>query len=236
METLSDILAELRRRGSEQTCKTYARHGIKLPMFGVSVADLKVIAKRLNRRQEFALELFDTGNYDAMYLAGLIADGRQMSKKDLNRWASSNNCDALCGSTIPAVASESPYARELALKWIDSKKPTVAICGWGTYGGIVATRADDELDLDEIKALLKRVVEKIADAPNRVRYAMNQFVITAGVYVKPLLSEAKRAARAIGFVEVDMGDTACKTPVALDYIEKIEAMGRVGKKRKSMKS
>lgn len=235
METLSDVLAELRQRGSEQTCKTYARHGINLPMFGVSVADLKVVAKRLKGRHEFALELFDTGNYDAMYLAGMIADGRHMSKQDLNRWAKSHNCEVLCGSTVPAVASESPYARELALKWIDSKKPTVAICGWGTYGGIVATRADDELDFDEIQLLLKRVVEGIADAPNRVRYAMNQFVIAVGAYVKPLLPQAKRAARALGVVEVDMGDTACKTPVALAYIEKIESMGRVGKKRKTMK-
>ena len=72
-------------------------------------------------------------------------------------------------------------------------------------------------------------------APNKVRYVMNQFVIAVGAYVKPLLAEAKKAAQAIGTVSVDMGDTACKVPDASEYIAKIEAMGRVGKKRKTVR-
>ena len=72
-------------------------------------------------------------------------------------------------------------------------------------------------------------------APNRVRYQMNSFIISVGSYVKPLLAKAKAAAKKVGPVEVDMGDTACKTPLATDYIAKIEKMGRVGNKRKTLK-
>ena len=56
-------------------------------MFGVSVADLKTIAKQIKGDQALALELYDTGNYDAMYLAGLVADGSQMSKRSLSTGA-----------------------------------------------------------------------------------------------------------------------------------------------------
>jgi 3-methyladenine DNA glycosylase AlkD len=235
MNTVAQVLAELKKKGSEQTRKTYARHGIDIPMFGVSVADLKTIAKQIKGNQTLALELYGTGNYDAMYLAGMVADGSQMSKKQLEHWVKSTTCEALCGSTVPAVVVESPYARELALKWIDSKKAPIAVVGWATYSGIVATKPDDELELKEIEGLLDRVVAGVAKAPNKVRYMMNAFVIAVGGYVKPLLKAAKQAARDLGKVSVDMGDTACKVPLATEYIAKIESMGRVGKKRKTMK-
>src|SRR6187397_650811 len=92
---ISQVLAELKKKGKEQTRKTYARHGIDIPMFGVSVADLKIIAKKIKGDQGLALELYDTGNYDAMYLAGLVADGAQMSKSQLERWAKNANCNAI---------------------------------------------------------------------------------------------------------------------------------------------
>src|SRR6185436_12030361 len=90
---VSQVLTELKAKGKEQTRKTYARHGIDIPMFGVSVADLKTIAKKIKGDQALALELYDTGNYDAMYLAGLVADGSQMTKKQLEHWAKTAKCD-----------------------------------------------------------------------------------------------------------------------------------------------
>jgi 3-methyladenine DNA glycosylase AlkD len=235
MKTVTDVMTELTKKGKEQTRKTYARHGIDIPMFGVSVADLKTIAKKIKGNQALALELYDTGNYDAMYLAGLVADGSQMTKKQLDDWAKHTTCEALCSYTVAWVASESPHARELALKWIDSKKPSIASSGWATYAGIVATTDDADLNLEEIEVLLNRVEREIHSAPNKVRYLMNSFVISVGGYVKPLLKQAKAAAKRIGAVEVDMGDTACQVPTATEYIEKIEKAGRVGKKRKTMK-
>jgi len=235
MSTVGQLMDELARKGSEKTRKTYARHGIDIPMFGVSIADLKTIAKRIRGNQALAMELYDTGNYDAMYLAGMVADGSQMSKTQLERWASTAGCDTLAAYTVTWVATESSFARELAIKWINSKNETVAVCGWNTYAGIVATKPDAELDLEEINRLVERVVSEIHHAPNKVRYGMNQFLIAVGGYVKPLLQHAKKAAKTIGAVSVDMGDTACKVPGALEYIEKIERLGRVGKKRKTMK-
>jgi 3-methyladenine DNA glycosylase AlkD len=233
--TLSQVLAELKAKGKEQTRKTYARHGIDIPMFGVSVADLKVIAKKIKGDQALALELYDTGNYDAMYLAGIVADGSQMTKRQLEHWAQQTTCDAICSYALAGVACESEHARELAMKWIDSKKASTALSGWSTYSCIVATRPDDELDLDEVQQLLDRVMAEIHAAPDKVRYAMSCFVISVGTYAKPLLKQAKAAAKKIGAVKVDMGDTACKVPLATDYIAKVEKLGRVGRKRKTMK-
>ena len=235
MNSVGQVMAELEKKGKEQTRKTYARHGVTGPMFGVSIADLKTIAKKIKGNQALACELYETGNYDAMYLAGLVADGSQMSKKQLEAWAGAATARMISEYTVPWVASESAARADLALKWIGSKRESIALSGWHTYAGIVATTPDEDLDLAEISELLDRVVAEIHTAANFVRHAMNGFVIAVGAYVKPLLKQAKAAAKRIGTVSVDMGDTACKVPVALAYIEKIETAGRVGKKRKTSK-
>lgn len=204
-------------------------------MFGVKVGDLKPIAKRLKGQQQLALDLYKTGNSDAMYLAGLIADGAKMTKRDLQHWAKGASWYMISEYTVPGVATEHAEARDLAVKWIGSKQPSIASTGWCTYAGVVATRTDDQLDFAEIQRLLDHIADAIHDSANRVRYCMNNFVISVGSYVAPLVGDAKRTASAIGHVHVDMGATACKVPDAQDTIAKVESLGRVGKKRKTIK-
>ena len=237
MPTVASIMSVLKKKGKESTRKIYARHGMATEnMYGVSVADLKVIAKTIKGQQGLACELYATGNLDAMYLAGMVADGSKMSSKELNAWAEgAANLQMIAEYTVPWVAVENPQGRELALQWMKSKKERVACSGWCTYSGLLATKVDEALELAEIKDLLSVIVKGIKSAQNRVRYTMNGFVIAVGTYVKPLLREAKVAARQIGEVSVDVGETACNVPLASAYIEKIEAAGRVGKKRKTIR-
>jgi len=237
MPTVAAIMAELKKKGSEKTRKIYARHGMATDhMFGVSMADLKVIAKGIKKQQALALELYETGNLDAMYLAGIVADGSQMTTGQLNAWAEgAANLQMIAEYTVPWVTVENPHARELAKQWMKSKKEHVASSGWCSYSGLLATTPDAALDLAEIESLLGAVVNGIRAAQNRVRYTMNGFVIAVGAHVKPLLKQAKATAKQIGPVSVNVGDTACSVPLATSYIEKIEAAGRAGQKRKTIR-
>lgn len=236
MSKLDQVMKALEAKGSEQTRKTFMRHGAAGDnLYGVKVGDMKVIAKTIKKEQDLALLLYGTGNYDAMYLAGMVADGAQMTKKQLESWARDADWQMISEYTVPWVAAESPHGRELALKWIGAKKEHVAAAGWNTYSGLVTTVPDDELDQEEIISLLKRVEREIGAAPNRVKYCMNGFVIAVAAYVTPLAAKAKATAKKLGKVDVDVGDTACKVPVAVEYIEKIEKAGRAGKKRKTIR-
>lgn len=235
MNTVDQVMTELKKKGTEKNRQTFLRHGAPSDTFGVSIADLKTIAKQIKGNQSLACELYETGNADAMYLAGIVADGSQMTKKQLESWAKDATWHMLSEYTVAWVASESPHGRELAMKWINSQQELIASSGWCTYSGIVATTPDEELDLAEIKELLQRVVNEIDRAPNEVRATMNSFVIAVGTYVKPLLKQAKATAKTIGVVSCDMGDTACKIPLASQYIEKAETAGKLGKKRKTIK-
>jgi 3-methyladenine DNA glycosylase AlkD len=235
MNTVAKIMVELKKKGNPSRIQTYVRHGAPTNLFGVSVADMKVIAKKIKGQQELACELYETGNGDAMYLAGMVADGSLMTKKQLDSWAKLSSWQMVSEYTVPGVATESKHARDLATKWIHAKKESVAASGWATYAGIVAVMPDEDLDLAEVKSLLKQIEKDIDSAPNRVRYTMNGFVIAVGAYVAPLSKQAKVTAKKLGKVEVDMQGTACKVPLATEYIDKVERSGRAGKKRKTIK-
>jgi hypothetical protein len=237
MPTLTSIMANLKSKGSEKTRAIYARHGMRAErVLGVSVADLKGIAKSIKGQQALACELYATGIMDAMYLAGMVADGSKLTRQQLKNWAeSASGLQMISEYTVPWMAVENPQGRAVALEWIKSKKEPIASSGWTTYSGIVATTADENLDLSEIEGLLKMIVREIHHAPNRVRHTMNGFIIAVGSFVQPLSKQAKAAARQIGDVSVDMGDTACKVPVAIQSIEKVEAAGKLGQKRKTIR-
>lgn len=235
MPTASEILSELKPLGKESYKKVMMNHGVKEPIFGVSIEELKKIQKRIKMDYQLAKDLYDTGVYDAMYLAGLIADDAKMTKKDLKHWLDKAPKGMLCEYTVPWVASGSPHGQELALEWIESKKENVAAAGWATLSSIAATKDDVDLDLPLFKKLLQRVGKTIHQQPNRVRYVMNGFIIAIGSYIASLTDLALKTAKDMGPVVVDMGGTSCKTPNAAEYINKVKKRGAIGKKRKSAK-
>ena len=232
--TAEAILEELKVAGDEKYKRILLNHGVTQKCFGVKIEILKKIQKRIKKDYQLALELFETGVYDAMYLAGLIADDLKMTQRDLDSWVKKSQ-GPLAGSTVPWVTAGSPKGKQLALKWIDSKKEYIAGAGWATLSSLVSIKADDELDIEELKQLLVRTQKTIHQCPNEVRYQMNMFVISVGCYIKSLTKLAIEIGEKIGVVSVDMGHTACKAPFAPDYIRKVETRGSIGKKRKSAK-
>ena len=232
--TLQEVMAALESMGTEQTKKTWKRHGAQGEFWGVKVGDMKLLQKKIKHNHELALALYNTGNADAMYFAGLISEPKKMTKADLQHWADTATWYMLSEYTVAWASSESRFGHELALEWIRSDKEQLQSIGWSTYACLLALKQDEDLDMQEIKSLMQQIPTSIHQQSNRVRYTMNVFVISVGTYCLPLLDEAKKIAKKLGSVSVHIGDTACKVPNALAYIEKVEGMGRVGKKRKTV--
>ena len=235
MMTVQQIMTELQSMGSDSIRTLLMKHGIKEPLFGVKVEHLKTIQKKVKKDYQLAKDLYATGNADAMYLAGLIADDAQMTAADLQTWVRQAVSQNISEYTVPWVAAGSPHGYELALQWIDSPDEHIAAAGWATLRDIVALRPDAALDLPELKALLARVVTTIAAVDDRVRMMMNSFIIALGSYVTALSADATAAAKKIGTVIVDMHGRACKVPDAAAYIDKAKSKGSLGKKKKVVK-
>ncbi len=229
--TAQQIVSELESLGNEGYCRILRNHGITGPLFGVKIEHLKKYEKVIKKDYQLALDLFDTGIYDAMYLAGLIADEGKMTKDDLRRWLEKSTSDKVAEFTVAWVAADGPYGWELAQEWIDSSDEKAAVVGWGTLSSLVAVKDDAELDIGSLRNLLERVKTTIHGQPDRVRQKMNGFVIALGCYVKVLTDESLCAGETIGEVKVNVGNTACKVPYSPDYIRKVAATNRFGKKR-----
>ena len=230
--TASEVMKALEAMGNPGTKKTLTLHGAREPFFGVKIGDMKKLVKKIKKDHDLALQLYETGNSDAMYFAGLIADEDQMTKKQLKDWMSKAYWSLLSENIVAQTAADTHHGWDLGLHWITSEDQMIAAGGWSTLSNCLSVWPNEDLDIVKIGALLELVGANIHAAPNRVRYAMNGFVIAAGSYIPELSDKAMQIANEIGKVEVEMGGTACKVPLAVTYIEKVKNAGRLGKKRK----
>lgn len=230
--TASEVMEALEALGNPGTKKTLTRHGAKEPFFGVKIGDMKKLVRKIKKDHDLALKLYETGNSDAMYFAGLIADKDRMTKKQLNDWMSKAYWSLLSENIVAQTAADTQHGWSLGIQWIESKDQKIAAGGWSTLSNCLSVWPNEDLDTVKIVALLELVGADIHAAANRVRYAMNGFVIAAGSYIPELSEKAMKIAKHIGKVEVEMGGTACKVPLAEGYIEKVINAGRLGKKRK----
>ena len=231
--TLDETMVALEAAGSPTIKAIHRKHGATEPLFGVKVADLKLIAKRTGIDHALAKALFAGGNYDARYLANYVVDDAKTTKAELNAWVKSATAPMLSEYAVPWCAAASRFGTVVAAAWIDTPKAHIVAAGWCTYAALVAVTADEELDATAYAELLQRVGNELRAQPDRVRSAMNRFVIAVGAYCVPLSAAANRTAESIGTVVVDNGDTACKTPNAVEAIGKAIARGSLTKKRKT---
>jgi 3-methyladenine DNA glycosylase AlkD len=212
--TLDETMARLSALGSAKTKATYQRHGAGENTFGVSFAEIGKLQKTIKQDQALAEGLWDTGNYDARNLAILIADPKAFTPKKLDAWVHDCNNHGHAELVARYIASKTEFAPKSAEKWRASKKDLVSELGWSTLAGL--KDAPDSY----YQARLKEIEAGIHHAPNRTRHAMNMALIAIGLRNAALEKLAIAAAKRIGKVEVDHGDTACKTPDAVAYIEK----------------
>jgi 3-methyladenine DNA glycosylase AlkD len=227
---LDETLRELEARGTEQNRKVYARHGVTGPMYGVSYAELGKLEKKIRRDQALAEGLWATGNHDARVLAAKVADPKATSGELLDVWVGDLD-DYVLTDALSVLAGRTSAAAERMRAWTVAGGEWKSAAGWNLVGMVAAQ--DGAVADDELAAYLERIRTGIAAAPNRTRYAMNQALISIGGYRPALTARAKAVAAEIGPVEVDHGETGCKTPDAAAYIDKMVARREAKAKTKS---
>lgn len=215
--SLQDTMTALEKAGSAQTRKTYARHGAPEPMFGVSFATLKTLYNRIKVDQELAEALWSTGNFDARNLAVKIADPASISARELDRWAATPTA-RMCVSYVGYLAAESPHGRAKVEKWLAAKDDMMRAAGWNLVGALAMI--DESIADAWFAERLAEIEQSIHAAPNAHRYLMNSALINIGCRNAALRKAAAAAAKRLGTIDVDHGNTDCKTPDALEYIEK----------------
>lgn len=215
-------IAWLRKKGKASTAATYRRHGATGEVLGVSYADMGALAKTLGTNHELALELWKSGVHEARIVASKIVDGAAMTRAQIEAWIKDSTNHVL-GDAIADAAAKTKDAAALARSWMEAKSDAVCATGWTLMARVAMAR---QLSVTEAAKYLDRVRATIHSAQNRTRHAMNSVMIAIGGSMAELRAQALVAAKAVGRVHVDHGDTACETPDAHAYIQKMAQRDR----------
>lgn len=215
--TLQEATQTLESLGSEQTRKIYRRHGAAEPLFGVSFADFGKLKKKIQCDHELAMQLWQTGNFDARVLATMIADPQAVTSAQLDQWVKDLEGYSLTDLFGKFVA-QTPLARKKREQWMKSDVEFTAQAGWLLLS--YAVSGGEDLSDQYLKETLAYIEKHIHTAKNRVRHSMNGVLIAIGVHSEALRPLVLAAAARIGKVVVDHGETSCETPDAKSYIAK----------------
>lgn len=226
------VMQELEALGKERTKKIYISNGAKEPLFGVATGHMKPLAKKIKKNQPLAEQLYATGNYDAMYFAGIIADPLTMTEEDFERWIDAAYFYMLSDYVVAVTLSETNIAQDVADKWIASGEELKMSAGWSCYCWLLGNRKDSEFSESKIASMLDQVESTIHESPDRTKSSMNNFIYTVGISYLPLHDKAVETAKAVGPVEINRGNKKKTISLASENIQKEIDKGRIGFKRK----
>ena len=217
---LNSALRELKRRGTAQNRKIYRRHGVGENMYGVSFGDLRLLAKQIKTDHDLAAQLWATGNHDARILATLIADPAQFDAKTLDVWSKDLE-NYVITDQFAGLVGRTSYWPKKAEKWHRARGEWIGRAGWDLIGQLALH--EPALPDSYFEPYLGEIATGIHQQKNRVREAMNNALIAIGARNAALQEKALSAAKTIGPVEIDHGETNCKTPDAAEYIVRTAA-------------
>ena len=219
---VESILKELELLSSPRTKKIYMQNGAREPLYGVATSAMKPLLRKIGINQEIAEALYATGNYDAMYLAGMIAQPKAMTIEDFDRWMAGAYFYMISDFIVAVTLSEADIAQVVSDRWIADERELYVSAGYSCYCWLIGNRKDEEFDKEKLDAMLEIVRNAMRTSPDRVQIAMNRFVAAVGVSYLPLHEKALSVASAIG-------------TGAAEEIQKAATKGRLGFKRKHVR-
>jgi len=169
---LPAILAELCALGSQQNRAGMARFGINVEhAFGVSVPELRRVAKRLGSDHGLALALWATGNHEARLLAVFVDDPAKVSARQMNDWARDFDSWDICDQACTSLFDQTAHAFAVAARWAEQKGEWVKRGGFALMAGLAV---HDKSAGDAAFRKLLPVIERAAsDERNFVKKAVN---------------------------------------------------------------
>ena len=215
--TLDTVLKELESLGTAQNIKVYRRHGAGENLYGVSFGNLRKLEKKYKGDTDLAIKLWDTENVDAQTLAILIADSNTIAKSQLIEWQRSISY-YLLSDLFADLVSKTKFANQLLTKWLKAKDEYTLATAYSLISSMLKNQI--ELDNSFLEDTIENIEKDIQNSQNRTKHSMNMTLIAIAIYRKELESRVIEVAETIGKVEVDHGETGCKTPEIIPYIKR----------------
>lgn len=197
---VDDILGELRRAGSPKAIEGMARFGIKgSKMLGVSVPNLRALARKVGTNHKLAIQLWRTGIHDARLLASMIDDPRQVTEQQMEAWTkdfdSWDLVDLCCGNLFEKTS----LGVAKALAWSKREREYEKRAGFSMMAALAVHEkmAGDDTFLD----FLPVIIRESSDDRNFVKKAVNWALRQIGKRNPTLNKAAIETAEKIGKID-----------------------------------
>jgi len=220
----AELLAALEAAGSPQCRKIYEKHGVTEPTFGVSYAEQKKLAKlvppskkKKGRNQAWATALWNSGNHDARVLATMIAEAEEATTEQLEGWIN-DVANYVLADAFTQLAAQVSDIEQRAFEWTKSPLEYRKRIGYTVFASLFSKSGEVQ---EWPSLLLPKIEAEVHGSPNHAREGMNNCLIAIGGLTLELRELALEVSSRLGPIEVDHGDTNCKTFVVDEYIDRI---------------
>ena len=193
---IRSILAELQGLADPKNVAGMARFGIVgKSVLGISVTQLRALAKRVGHNHAVAEELWSSGIFEARLLAAFVAEPAKVTRRQASSWAKDFECWADCDGLCIHLFRKTPFAHELALAWSRRREELVKRAGFTMMATLAVhdKKAGDEV----FREYLVRVEEESQDERHNVKKGVNWALRQIGKRNRRLNREAIRVAKQI---------------------------------------
>jgi 3-methyladenine DNA glycosylase AlkD len=166
--TLDQVVSRLRSLGNPAALPGMARYGIATGnALGVSMPQLRSLARQIGRSHTLALELWDTGIHDARILASLVDSPQQVTIDQLELWVGDFDSWDLCDQCIMNLFARMQGADNVALAWSTRPEEFVKRAGFVIMARLAST--DRSADDEAFEPFLEAIEREAVDGRNYVK-------------------------------------------------------------------
>jgi 3-methyladenine DNA glycosylase AlkD len=212
--TVKEALKELKALGNAKVRAQNAKSGAGDNQFGVSLGDIRVLAKKIRTNHELALSLWDTGNVDAQFLATLLIQPKKLSAQAMDRMVRSISFVRVADWLIAYVVRQHPDKEALRQNWMAADDRWAARAGWD----LTAERVGKSPDGLDVPALLDRIEAEMADSKPEVQWTMNNTLATIGIHFPKHRKRAIAIGEKLGIYRDYPVSKGCTSPFAPIWI------------------
>lgn len=220
---IQEILFQLKSLGNEKVRAHNLKFGAGENQYGVKMGDIRALAKKIKVNHQLALELWNTGNVEARFLAILIMKPQELTIEEVDRLVRSEKFPHITDWFSAYVVKVHPENETLREMWMKSDDPMAARAGWSITADRVAKKASG-LDLT---ALLDRIEAEMPTAAPETQWTMNMTLAQIGIHNPQLRSRALAIGEKMGIYRDYPVSKGCTSPFAPIWIN--EMVGRMEK-------
>ncbi len=212
-----DALSQLEALGSERMREQNAKRGAGPNQFGVKRGDVRNIAKKLKVDHPLALELWETGNIDARFLAVLLMKPKEISADQLDQMVRDVDFQDLADWHNNYIVKNHPDKETLRLKWLKEDHPMAQRAGWS----LTSRRISHEPEGLDLKAILDRLEKEMADADPNPQWTMNNCLAEIGINFPEHRKRALAIGEKLGIYRDYPVSKGCTSPFAPIWINEM---------------